>query len=875
VPLDIRSSAPRREYRLSFIIASGLFVLIFLVAAAILLMTFQGSKLVVEQQREFQQNQSAAISELVMSARLDSIHHVVNLTSEDPTFREIQGVKAYKKLSAFMRGIFYSQKDSSVGYLAVLDGENKVQVELHNEIYALDQLRDQLEMAEHTHEGWHWLVQEDGPEAATKVLVYYSREILDTLTGKVSGYLIGGILLSSDQELANAFRKRTGADFSILSWKDRVLSISGQIPSEISFTPTQSTSELRERTDNGYWFFTTPVLETEFKESQFSLINGFKAQDELAIEKFYLIAVVVVLVMAVFISVASAISARSLLLRPLKELVVFARKAERQDTVQELPLSPIDDFNEVARNLARVLQAFQESEKRFQDFVSVSTDSVWETDQQHRYTFLSRDVNSSNRMDLNRILGKTRWDVDGVDLDYSDWDQHRKLLANHMPFRGFVFRRKDPDGKMHYWAASGKPRYDADGKFAGYRGTSSNITAEIEAQEEAQGIQDQLRQSQKLEIVGQLTGGVAHDFNNLLSIVLGNLELIQEKNMLDGQALKNLKDAIRGAERGASLTHQLLAYSRQQTLNPVSARPVDVIQNMRSLLDRALGETIQVKTELKDQWSVLIDPNELENAIINLAVNARDAMSSGGEVLIECFDTHLDQEYTNSVEELMPGDYVCVVVSDTGEGIADDVKDRIMEPFFTTKEVGKGSGLGLSMVFGFVKQSGGHVTIYSEVGKGTSIQLYLPRFKEETGEDVEEARKIEVRRGENQRVLVVEDNAEVRELIVAQLNSIGYRTLESENGPEALTLLKQEDVDFLLSDVSLPSGMNGVEIVEAASKIYPEMPMLLMSGFTGNAIRSQGGRPQGVGILYKPFTKARLSEAMHKAMKSRHQKNMA
>ncbi|MCG8491467.1 MAG: ATP-binding protein [Sneathiellales bacterium] len=874
MPLDIRSSTPRREFRLSFVIASGLFIIIFLVATAILLMTFHSSKLVVEQQREFQQNQSAAISELVMSARLESVHHVVNLTSEDPTFREVQGAGTFTRLSAYLRGIFYSQKDSSVGYLAVLDGDSKIQVELHNEIYPLDNLREQLEMLEHTHEGWHWLVQENGPESTANVLVYYSREILDTMTGKVSGYLIGGILLSSDQELVNAFRNRTGADFSILAWKDRVLSISGQIPNEILFTHTQPVTDLQDEKDNGYWFFTTPVLETEFNESHFSLINGFKAQDEQAIEKFYLIAVIVVLVMTLVISVISAISARSLLLRPLKDLVVFARKAERQDTVQELPLSPIDDFNEVARNLARVLQAFQESEKRFQDFVSVSSDSVWETDPDNKYVFLSRDVNSSNKIDLNRVLGKKRWEVNGVDLEFGDWDQHRRTLANRLPFRNFIFRRIDPGGKALYWSASGKPRYDSDGKFAGYRGTSSNITAEIEAQKEAIEIQDQLRQSQKLEIVGQLTGGVAHDFNNLLSIVLGNLELIQEKDLLEGQSLKNLKDAIRGAERGASLTHQLLAYSRQQTLNPVSARPVEVIQNMRSLLERALGETIKVKTDLRDQWSVLIDPNELENAIINLAVNARDAMNTGGELIIECFDTHLDQEYTNSVEELLPGDYVCVVVSDTGEGIPDEVKDRIMEPFFTTKEVGKGSGLGLSMVFGFVKQSGGHVTIYSEVGKGTSIQLYLPRLKEET-EEAEETGKIEVRRGDNQRILVVEDNTEVRELIVAQLNSIGYRTLESENGPEALAILEKEEVDFLLSDVSLPAGMNGVEIVKKASKIYPDLSLLLMSGFTGNAIRSQGERPQGVEILYKPFTKARLSEALHKAAKSGRRKKTA
>ncbi|MBL4907261.1 MAG: response regulator, partial [Sneathiella sp.] len=512
--------------------------------------------------------------------------------------------------------------------------------------------------------------------------------------------------------------------------------------------------------------------------------------------------------------------------------------------------------------------AFQESETRFRDFVSVSTDSVWETDENNRYVFLSRDINAGYTLDMNQILGKKRWEVEGVDQEYGDWEEHWNALANRKPFRDFVFRRVDTEGRLIYWTVSGKPRFDTNGEFCGYRGSSADITSEVEAQAETKKIEEKLRQSQKLEIVGQLTGGVAHDFNNLLSVVMGNLELIEEKGVLQEKDAKHLSDAIKGAERGAELTHQLLAYSRQQTLSPTAVQPSNVIWEMSNMLERVLGGPITLKTFLRDNWPVLIDPAELENALLNLAINAKDAMPSGGELIIECFDIHLDQEYVEAVEDLKVGDYVCVVVADTGEGIPEEIRGRVLEPFFTTKEVGQGSGLGLSMVYGFVKQSGGHISIYSEMGQGTSIQLYLPRaFVAEEQKELKKPSELKIGNGEL--VLVVEDNLQVRQLVVSQLKSLSYETMECEDGPTALSILENEPIDMLLSDVTLPLGLNGLDIINFAQEQYQNMPKLLMSGFTGDAIRNQEDLPDNVEILYKPFTKVRLSEALDLAKKQR------
>jgi len=381
--------------------------------------------------------------------------------------------------------------------------------------------------------------------------------------------------------------------------------------------------------------------------------------------------------------------------------------------------------------------------------------------------------------------------------------------------------------------------------------------------------EEQLRQAQKMEAVGQLTGGIAHDFNNLLAIIQGNLEMLQERLAGDPKLGDMIDYALRASERGASLTKRLLAYSRQQPLDPRAVDIALLIAGMTDLMRRALGETVDVRTYIPaGLWPTRIDPNELEHALLNLAVNARDAMPSGGTLTIEAENTRLDEAYAAQNAEVKPGAYVMIAVTDTGIGMTKEVIARVFEPFFTTKPVGQGSGLGLSMVFGFVKQSGGHIKVYSEPGHGTTVRLYLPRaaVAERAAEaPAEEAAGTAARQSEL--ILVVEDDPDVRKLVLNLVEDLGYRTVSAVDGGSALEALDRVGrVDLLFTDVVLPRGMNGALLARAARERQPDLRVLYMSGYTRNAILHNGVLDEGVQLITKPFRKADLAKKLRQAL---------
>jgi PAS domain S-box-containing protein len=371
-----------------------------------------------------------------------------------------------------------------------------------------------------------------------------------------------------------------------------------------------------------------------------------------------------------------------------------------------------------------------------------------------------------------------------------------------------------------------------------------------------------LRQVQKMETIGHLTGGVAHDFNNLLAIVLGNLELLNEQ-LAGNPPLQDLvQRAVAAAERGATLTQRLLAYSRQQ---PLRAQPTDLnklVKGILDLLQRTLGETIQIRTDLaNDLWLALVDPAQFENALLNLALNARDAMPQGGVLGIETANTWLDADYAANHEDVKPGLYVMLVVSDNGVGMAPAVVEHAFEPFFTTKPVGKGSGLGLSMVYGLMKQSGGHVSIYSEEGQGTTVRLYLPQAQAEIVASRGEPLTEPMQQFTAATIMVVEDDAQVRKLTVNMLHSLGYQTVEAGDAWTALRLLAERPaVALLFTDVVLPGGMSGVELAREARQSRPELKVLFTSGYTEHALIHNGQVQDGVELLPKPYRKASLAK---------------
>jgi two-component system NtrC family sensor kinase len=383
-----------------------------------------------------------------------------------------------------------------------------------------------------------------------------------------------------------------------------------------------------------------------------------------------------------------------------------------------------------------------------------------------------------------------------------------------------------------------------------------------------------LQQALKMEAVGRLTGGVAHDFNNLLTAILGNVDLaLRRVPEGDDRLRRSLHSARQASERAASLVQRLLAFSRQ---HPLEEKLVDVnrlVQGMSELLRRTIGETITVETVLAGGlWKTAVDPNQLENALLNLAVNARDAMPEGGRLTIETANTYLDDAYVAAnAADMSSGQYVLVAVSDTGAGMTKDVVDRAFEPFFTTKPMGAGTGLGLSMVYGFVKQSRGHIKIYSETGEGTSIKIYLPRLVDEAGiepwEPSEPARDSSASVQRPEQILLVEDDEEVNRFSSEVLRDEGYHVIAAHEGASGLRLLDANpDVKLLFTDVVLPGGMNGRQLADEARRRRPDLKVLFTTGYTRNAIIHHGRLDADVELLTKPFTSEALAEKVRQIL---------
>ena len=370
-----------------------------------------------------------------------------------------------------------------------------------------------------------------------------------------------------------------------------------------------------------------------------------------------------------------------------------------------------------------------------------------------------------------------------------------------------------------------------------------------------QAAEAQVRQLQKTEALGQLTGGIAHDFNNMLSIIVGSLDLARRRMATDLQrANLYIDQALDASQRAANLTARLLAFARAQPLSPAACDPNTLVGGMSELLRQTLGEDTRLETVLAGGvWGVFIDPSQLENAILNLCVNARDAMTAGGRLSIDTSNAHLDDAYAKEHPEVTAGQYVVICVTDTGAGMTEEVAERAFDPFYTTKDVGRGTGLGLSQVYGFMKQSGGHVKIYSEVGRGTTVKLYLPRWMgaaaAPTGARPAPGR-LEARH--NEVVLVAEDDPRVRAITVSALEEFGYTVRQAASGEEALGLL-DGTVDLLFTDVVMP-GMDGPQLAEEALKQRPKLKVLFTTGYARNALIHNGALTGGASVLPKPFT---------------------
>ena len=427
----------------------------------------------------------------------------------------------------------------------------------------------------------------------------------------------------------------------------------------------------------------------------------------------------------------------------------------------------------------------------------------------------------------------------------------------------------DPDLDRRYYEMKFDSLRDADGKVVGAYQFVYDVTDRLRDQARLAEAEEQLRQAQKMEAVGQLTGGGAHDFNNMLAVVSGSLQLLDRRTSVDDPRAKNLiSSAMEASRRATNLTQRLLAFSRQQPLQPEVVDPNKLVVGMSDLFRHSLGAAIQLETVLAAGiWRIHADQNQLENVLLNLAVNARDAMPDGGRLTIETQNASLDQRYVASETGVSPGQYVMLAVTDTGSGMSADVIAKAFDPFFTTKEIGKGTGLGLSQVYGFVKQSGGHIKIYSEMGQGTTVKIYLPRHVGKPYEVAEGTTSSSLPTADDKElILVVDDEDLVREFSVAALNDLGYRVLEAGNARTALAIIiERPEIDLLFTDIVMPE-MNGRKLVDLVRERRPDLPVIYTTGYTRNAVVHNGVLDPGVELIGKPFTIEELATRIRQVL---------
>ena len=511
-----------------------------------------------------------------------------------------------------------------------------------------------------------------------------------------------------------------------------------------------------------------------------------------------------------------------------------------------------------ARAMAEAESARQKT--LFEAIFTNCPDALILSDETNKITLCNPVASAIFGYDDQDLTGKQARILFVSDVDYQ---QFKNIASSVMP-KGhpgeniITFARAD--GDQFPGIAATADIVGSNGEIMGFLAVIRDVSREL-AQEQA------LRQVQRMEALGQLTGGIAHDFNNLLTIITGNLELL-DLDIEDAAQHDLLKRANDAALMGARLTDRLLTFARRRPLNAVPINLNDQLLGMMDLLRRTLGATINLASSLApDLWTVRSDVSEIENAVLNLAINARDAMPYGGQLLIETSNLVVDDPPVSEELGLAMGDYVRLSVSDTGHGIEPQLLTRVFEPFFTTKEAGRGTGLGLSVIYGFAKQSGGRLTIYSEPGQGTTVNLYLPRAEAERVTHPYEKGVLEPDKASGEIVLVVEDQTPVREVTVKRLAKLGYNVREAESAVEAKALLEAgEKVDLVFSDIVMPGGMTGFDLADWLHDNHPEIPILLTSGFAENIAQGLAKEQKSLTVLRKPYSGEDLASAIRAAL---------
>lgn len=498
--------------------------------------------------------------------------------------------------------------------------------------------------------------------------------------------------------------------------------------------------------------------------------------------------------------------------------------------------------------------AMFESERRFRSLVEYSPMGIYETDTEGHCLYVNDKWLEITGLTQDEALGDG-WKKTLHEDDRKSFDELWSMNAHSDKPMDMEYRFSTPDGKISWVMGRAHALRDESGQITGYLGVNVDVTDRKQAE-------DALRRSQKLEAVGQLTSGITHDFNNILGIILGNVNLLERSIDGDEKAKKRIDTIKQAGQRAADLTKSLLSFSRSEATSIISTNINNLIEHMQNLITHSLTPQVEMEYQFDENlWQTEIEPGDFEDALLNLVINARDAMDGNGHLIIETHNRTLDGSYCESTADLTPGDYVELAVSDTGGGIPVELQERIFEPFFTTKATGKGTGLGLAMVFGFVNRSSGNIKVYSEIGIGTTFRLYIPRaLDKQQKEDNAKEMLSETPTGDQETILIVDDEEALLDLVEESLKSLGYRVVASHNAQQALDILAERtDIDMLFSDVVMP-GMNGYELAEQVKKLYPNIKVVLTSGYTEKVAIKSGQIQFNTNLLSKPYSQNDLAQ---------------
>ncbi|MCK6624105.1 MAG: response regulator [Anaerolineae bacterium] len=517
----------------------------------------------------------------------------------------------------------------------------------------------------------------------------------------------------------------------------------------------------------------------------------------------------------------------------------------------------------------RERQRAEEELRKLSQAVAQSANMIVITDIQGRIEYANPRFTETTGYTLDEALGQTTQILKSGHTPPEVYQQLWATITAGKEWRGEFYNKKK-NGELYWESASISPIKNADGVITHFLAVKEDITERKRAEETRAKLEDQLRHAQKMESIGRLAGGVAHDFNNMLTVIQGYCALMQDQIPAGDPLLADLNQIRRASERASTLTRQLLAFSRQQVLAPTVLDLNELVANLQKMLGRLIGEDITLSTILQPGlWSIIADPGQMEQVIMNLVVNARDAMPTGGQIILETDNVYIDASYAQTNLEVPIGPCVLLVITDTGHGMDKPTLARIFEPFFTTKEQGKGTGLGLATVYGIVKQSGGHITVYSEPGQGTTFKIYLPATESPATPLTPPPTQPAARAG-TETILLVEDDEMVRHLVQRELQAEGYTVMEASSGDKALALVKQHEgeIDLLLTDVVMPY-MSGRELAEQLKELYPQIKVLFISGYTSDSVVRRGLLTAEIEFLPKPFSLGKLASKIREVLERR------